>query len=174
MSLENDGGMILTGERRRTRRKTCPSATLSTKNPTWIDPGANPSLRWEVGDWPEPWHGPTTHLLVPFRVYHFVSKRLPFILFPRCTKLHFTPIQNKLQWLRFSATESRLRYSKRISRIFPIWKVNWRLGNDRRYQLYKYSRQTMRWSLRGVNILSVVRGGVQSMQVDRRLPIGQR
>jgi hypothetical protein len=32
---------------RRTRRKTCPSATLSTTNPTWIDPGANPGLRGE-------------------------------------------------------------------------------------------------------------------------------
>jgi hypothetical protein len=30
---------ILTGENRRTRRKTCPSATFSTTNPTWIDPG---------------------------------------------------------------------------------------------------------------------------------------
>jgi hypothetical protein len=38
---------ILTGENRRTRRKICPSATLSTTNPTWIDPGANPGLRGE-------------------------------------------------------------------------------------------------------------------------------
>jgi hypothetical protein len=38
MSMENDGGMILTGENRRTRRETCPSATMSTTNPTWIDP----------------------------------------------------------------------------------------------------------------------------------------
>jgi hypothetical protein len=38
---------ILTGENRRTRRKTCPSATLSTTNPTWIDPGANSGLRGE-------------------------------------------------------------------------------------------------------------------------------
>jgi hypothetical protein len=38
---------ILTGENRRTRRKTCPSATLSTTNSTWIDPGANPGLRGE-------------------------------------------------------------------------------------------------------------------------------
>jgi hypothetical protein len=30
------GGMILTGENRRTRRKTCPSATLSTTNPTGL------------------------------------------------------------------------------------------------------------------------------------------
>jgi hypothetical protein len=37
----------LAGENRITRRKTCPSATLSTTNPTWIDPGANSSLRGE-------------------------------------------------------------------------------------------------------------------------------
>jgi hypothetical protein len=39
--------MILTGENRRTRRKTYPSATLSTTNPTWTDLGANPCLRGE-------------------------------------------------------------------------------------------------------------------------------
>jgi hypothetical protein len=38
---------ILTGENRRTRRKTCPSASLSTTNPTWIDSCANPGLRGE-------------------------------------------------------------------------------------------------------------------------------
>jgi hypothetical protein len=37
--MEKDGGMILPGENRRTRRKVCPSATFSTTNPTWIDPG---------------------------------------------------------------------------------------------------------------------------------------
>jgi hypothetical protein len=47
MSLDSDGGMILTGKNRRTRRKTCPSATLSTTNPTQIDPGANPGFRGE-------------------------------------------------------------------------------------------------------------------------------
>jgi hypothetical protein len=36
---------MLSEETRRTRRKTCPSATLSTTNPTWIDQGANPGLR---------------------------------------------------------------------------------------------------------------------------------
>jgi hypothetical protein len=46
-SLESDGGMILTGENRRTRRKTCPIATFSTTNPIWIDPGANTGLRGE-------------------------------------------------------------------------------------------------------------------------------
>jgi hypothetical protein len=38
------GGMKLTGENRRTRGKTCRSATSSTTNPTWTDPGSNPGL----------------------------------------------------------------------------------------------------------------------------------
>jgi hypothetical protein len=37
--------MQLTGEDRNTRGKTCPSATLSTTNPTWTDSGSNPGLR---------------------------------------------------------------------------------------------------------------------------------
>jgi hypothetical protein len=37
----------LTGENRSTRGKTCPSATLSTTNPTWTDPGSNLVLRVE-------------------------------------------------------------------------------------------------------------------------------
>jgi hypothetical protein len=32
--------MKLTGENRSTRGKTCPSATVSTTNPTWTDPGS--------------------------------------------------------------------------------------------------------------------------------------
>jgi hypothetical protein len=39
--------MKLTGENRSTRRKTSPSATLSTKNLTWTDSGSNPGLRDE-------------------------------------------------------------------------------------------------------------------------------
>ena len=39
--------MKLTGENRSTRGKTCPSATLSTTNPTLTDPGSNPDLREE-------------------------------------------------------------------------------------------------------------------------------
>jgi hypothetical protein len=39
--------MKLTGENRSTGRKTCPSATLSTTNPTWTDLGLNPGLRGE-------------------------------------------------------------------------------------------------------------------------------
>jgi hypothetical protein len=39
--------MKLTGENRRTRGKTCPSATLSTTNPTCTGAGSNPGLRGE-------------------------------------------------------------------------------------------------------------------------------
>jgi hypothetical protein len=39
--------MKLTGENRSTRGKTYPSATISTSNPTWTDPGSNPGLRGE-------------------------------------------------------------------------------------------------------------------------------
>jgi hypothetical protein len=40
--------MKMTGENRSIRGKTCPSATLSTTNPTWTDPGSNPGLRDEI------------------------------------------------------------------------------------------------------------------------------
>jgi hypothetical protein len=39
--------MKLTGDNRSTRGKTCPSATLSTTNPTLTDPGSNPGPRGE-------------------------------------------------------------------------------------------------------------------------------
>jgi hypothetical protein len=39
--------MKLTGENGSTRGKTCPSATLSTTQPTWTDPESNPGLRGE-------------------------------------------------------------------------------------------------------------------------------
>jgi hypothetical protein len=40
--------MKLTGKNQSTRRETCPSATLSTTNPIWTDPGSNPGLRGET------------------------------------------------------------------------------------------------------------------------------
>jgi hypothetical protein len=39
------GGMKIGRGNRNTRRKTCPSTTLFTINPTWLDPGLNPGLR---------------------------------------------------------------------------------------------------------------------------------
>jgi hypothetical protein len=46
-SMESHGGMIRTGKNRRTRRDTCPCATLSTVNRPWTDLIANPGLRHE-------------------------------------------------------------------------------------------------------------------------------
>jgi hypothetical protein len=47
MSLESEGGMILTGYNWRTRWKTCPRTTFSTTNPTRTDPDTNLALRSE-------------------------------------------------------------------------------------------------------------------------------
>jgi hypothetical protein len=47
MNVDSNGVMILTKENRRTQRKTCPSATLSTINPIRTDQSANPGLRSE-------------------------------------------------------------------------------------------------------------------------------
>jgi hypothetical protein len=41
------GGTIPTGEDRKTRTRTSPSAALSTTNPICTDPDANPCLRFE-------------------------------------------------------------------------------------------------------------------------------
>jgi hypothetical protein len=59
---------ILTGENRRTRRKTCPSATLSTTNPTWNDPGANPNLRGKSPATNDLSHGTAIYLLCCYQV----------------------------------------------------------------------------------------------------------
>jgi hypothetical protein len=45
MSMVSDGGMILTGEDRRSPKETCPSETLPNTNPIWTGPRANPGLR---------------------------------------------------------------------------------------------------------------------------------
>jgi hypothetical protein len=47
MSMESYGGMILIGVNQKNWRKTCPSATSSTTNPTWTGPGTNPGLSIE-------------------------------------------------------------------------------------------------------------------------------
>jgi hypothetical protein len=55
--------MKLTGEIRSARAKICPSATLSTTNPTWTDSGSNPGLRGERPATDRLSHG-TAHLIV--------------------------------------------------------------------------------------------------------------
>jgi hypothetical protein len=45
MSVESHGGMIQTGKTEELEEKTCPSATLSTTNPTWNGPAPNSGLR---------------------------------------------------------------------------------------------------------------------------------
>jgi hypothetical protein len=45
--MESHAGITFTGENRKTRRKTCPSATLPTANHTRTNLGANPGLHDE-------------------------------------------------------------------------------------------------------------------------------
>jgi hypothetical protein len=67
---------ILTGETRRTRRKPCPSASLSTKNPTLIAPGAKPGLRGERPSINAVSHG-TTIYDISIIVHSFILSFLP-------------------------------------------------------------------------------------------------
>jgi hypothetical protein len=55
-----------------TRRKTCPSANLSTTNPTWTDPGSNPGLRSERPETNSLSHG--TAKLVTLLQYSLMNK----------------------------------------------------------------------------------------------------
>jgi hypothetical protein len=64
-------GMKLTEENRSTRRKTCPSATLSTTNPTWTDPGSNPDLRSDRPATNRLSHGTAFRPLTYENVYQF-------------------------------------------------------------------------------------------------------
>jgi hypothetical protein len=70
------GEMVLTGKDRNIRRKTCPTATLSTINPTWIDLGSNPDLRGER----------------PATIYLGHAKALPFINIP--CPLRYVPLRS--------------------------------------------------------------------------------
>jgi len=65
MTMENYGGMILTGENQITLRTICPTATLSTIDPAWTDLGANPGLAVKnhiryIWDKTEEWIGVNT------------------------------------------------------------------------------------------------------------------
>jgi hypothetical protein len=57
--------MKLAGETWSTRGKTCPSATLSTTNPTMTDPGSNPRLRGDRPATNRLSHG-TEHLSITY------------------------------------------------------------------------------------------------------------
>jgi hypothetical protein len=63
--------MKLTGENRSTRGQTCSSATLSTTNPTWTNPGLNPGLRGERPETNRVIHGTANVMYV---TYVYISK----------------------------------------------------------------------------------------------------
>jgi hypothetical protein len=62
-----------------TRRKTCPSAILSTTNPTWIDAGSNPGVRSGRPATNRLSHG--TALCMPWEKLSWSIKRVRRIVF---------------------------------------------------------------------------------------------
>jgi hypothetical protein len=64
--------MILTGETRSTWRKTYPSATLFTADPTWTGLGSNPRLRVERPATNHRTHGTARHAVM---LYNEASPR---------------------------------------------------------------------------------------------------
>jgi hypothetical protein len=57
--------------------KNLPSATLSTTNPTWIDPGANPGLRGERPASNRLSHGTAFGLQTDTNKYYYIRSRIP-------------------------------------------------------------------------------------------------
>jgi hypothetical protein len=92
-SVSSTGGMKLTGENRSTRRKTCPSAMLSTTNPTWTEPGSIPGLRGER---------PATN-----RLSHGTARRQSYL--KHCHKITsgHASRPGRLVWSRLKGTASR-------------------------------------------------------------------
>jgi hypothetical protein len=122
MSLESDGGMILTGKHRRTRRKTCPSATLSTTNPTWIDPG----LRGERPATNDLSHG--TASLHAYWTSNFILTALIYVTQVQILScsLHNHPICPRPCKLYYFCKQLALSYrfiSRNILRIFVLKRV---------------------------------------------------
>jgi hypothetical protein len=92
--------MKLTGENRSTRRKTCPSATLSITNPTWTDPGSSPSLHGE-----RPANNRLSHDTAYIRgitvsiCWEYRLTALRDYLFSAAVRLVMEPFQPPIQWV---------------------------------------------------------------------------
>jgi hypothetical protein len=78
----------------RTRRKPCPSATLSTTNPTWTDQGANPGLRGE-----RPATNHLSHATAPINLtFHLMHVENSLVLHSCCHKDYFNRRQRVLRY----------------------------------------------------------------------------
>jgi hypothetical protein len=84
----SNGGMIVTGEHQRTQRKTCPTATLTTANPTWTALGVNLGLHGEKPVSSHLYYGMAQFLHI-IRSRIWLGSRNPFSLFPNENKCSF-------------------------------------------------------------------------------------
>jgi hypothetical protein len=105
--------MKFTGENQSTRGKTCPSATLSTTNPIWTDPGLTPGIRGER---------PVTNRLsrgTAMTVFNVIRHLLPISFFvdtlyyPSVTIYGFR--ETSVYIFRFSRCDSKISHFKRDS-----------------------------------------------------------
>jgi hypothetical protein len=93
MSLESHDGMIRTGEKRNTRRKTCPSATFFTTNRTWTDSGAKPGLHVQMSAINILSHG--TAECLPLLLWLQLLARLPVLSVEYPARIHQPAAQTR-------------------------------------------------------------------------------
>jgi hypothetical protein len=115
------GGMILAGESRRARRKTCPSAILSIPRLTWTGLGTNPGLRSEkvASDPPVLWPG-----RIPYLFLHFclsLKKRIPLHTWWNLVNIVTSNVTwNYTHFLRFFEADYKLSMSAIFGSSFDI------------------------------------------------------
>jgi hypothetical protein len=97
VSVESHGKMILTAENRSTRRDTCHSATLSTINPVWTDPEANPGHRDER---------PASNCLSNDKASHEINSFVLYCdaIYLTCTEVSSLQVEHCIQNDPFSKT----------------------------------------------------------------------
>jgi hypothetical protein len=120
----------LRGESRRTRRETCPSTTLSTTNPTWIDPDTNPGLRGERpatnhlshGTAVSPWSvHPPVYVSISVHPFHllFIFSNQDFVWMSFLSHSCFVVCPSHVPWCyRSDETWCRVQFMKMFSMQF--------------------------------------------------------
>jgi hypothetical protein len=155
MSMKSHGRMILTGENQRTRKGTCPSATFSTKNSTWTDPGMNWGLCSKRSATNCLIHGTATCILYNFNELNLISfstflllEKLGKWLIQRCRVFKNIPYIQLLTLLITKQSHSQdprypaRYYEENLLAPFRILRIcrsnNLKIRGEKRHQLLCY------------------------------------
>jgi hypothetical protein len=117
--------MKLTGKNRSSRGRTCPSATLSSTNPTWTDPGSNPGLRGGRPAANRLSHGTAVSVALVIQhakhMRHIIVSSVAFLFVP-----HFSTLSYKRHDLRRNFVQHKmcLVFCTSLSETFPALKKN--------------------------------------------------